>query len=214
MFGTDQEENKLRERIVSLIHMEKLTERTFALKIGRQPTNVYQVLSGERHFPRGFCTDILKNFPHVSKDWLAWGDGSMYGDSKAEQPKNTKPLLPKNLSGGNLEQYYAGDKRGECTEKPIITQFANYDFSIKLKSNRMAPKYMGGDELFFKRVEIVEWGDDLLIDTTEGPKFGRAYEDGGNYRLKSYNPELFPDCLVPSTKKIGFYKCVGMLRIM
>lgn len=214
MFGTDQEENKLRERIVSLIHMEKLTERTFALKIGRQPTNVYQVLSGERHFPRGFCTDILKSFPKVSKDWLIFGEGTMYGDDYTDQPKNTKPLLPENLSGGNLEQYYSGEKRCKCVEKPINTTIPDYDFSLKLKSSRMAPRYVSGDELFFKRVDIVEWGDDLLIDTTEGPKFGRAFEDGSNYRLKSYNPELFPDCLVPSTKKIGFYKCVGMQRVM
>ena len=58
MYTTQHEEDLLRERIRSLIHMEKLTENSFAKQINRQPTNVYQVLTGERRFPRGFVGEL------------------------------------------------------------------------------------------------------------------------------------------------------------
>lgn len=215
MYSTQHDEDLLRERIRSFIHREKLSEHAFAVAIGRQPTNVYQILTGERHFPRGFCADIIKNFPKVDRDWLFFGDGTMYGEDKEKLSKiNTKPLLPKNISDGYLEHYYAGNKRGECQEKPMISQFADYDFSLKVKSTRMTPKYERGDEIFLKKVEIKEWGNDFLVDTPEGPKFGRLYEDETNYKLVSYMPDVYPETKIPKNKGLGFYKCVGVLRIL
>ena len=66
-----------------------------------------------------------------------------------------------------------------CQEKPIITQFVDYDFSLILKNNRMSPKYDRGDELFFRKSEIIEWGNDYLIDTAEGAKFKKWISSTG-----------------------------------
>jgi hypothetical protein len=213
MYTTQHEEDLLRERIRSLIHMEKLTENSFAKQINRQPTNVYQVLTGERRFPRGFVGDILKAFPKVNKEWLVFGEGTMYGDPKIVQI-DTKPLLPRTISDGNLIRFYAGEKRSECTERPVISRFPEYDFSLKLKSHRMTPRYESGDELFFKKVEIKEWGDNYLIDTPEGPKFGRLYEDEAYYKLVTYQPDIYPETKIPKNKVLGFYRCVGSLSVL
>lgn len=217
MNGTVYEESQLRERILNLIHSEGMSQRAFAIAIGRQPTNVYQVLTGERHFPRGFCSDILKAFPKTNKDWLYFGDGEMYIDQKTDKtnfPTETKPRLPKTVSDGHLEDYYLGKKRELCTEKPIITQFADYDFSLILKNNRMSPRYDRGDELFFKKSTIIEWGNDYLVDTTEGPKFKKIIDNGNNVRCISYNKGEYPEFVIQKNMILGYYRLVGVLRIL
>lgn len=216
MNGTVYEENQKRERILNLIHQEKITQRAFAIAIGRQPTNVYQVLTGERHFPRGFCDDIMKAFPRVNRDWLYFGDGVMYKDEEVGEdlPKETRPRLPKSGTGGHLEDFYKGEKRSLCQEKPIITQFSDYDFTLILKNNRMSPRYDRGDELAFKKSTIIEWGNDYLLDTPEGPKFKKIIDDGNSVKCISYNKVEYPEFSVPKNMILGYYRCVGVLRIM
>ncbi len=211
------EEEQMRQRIISLIHREGLMQREFANKIGRLPSNLSQILSGERHIPRTLGSEIVKAFPNVRKDWLVFGEGEMYnGDSATEYkcPTDTRPRLPKSMSAGHLEDYYMGAKRAECQEKPIITQFSDYDFSLILKNNRMSPKYERGDELFFKKSTIIEWGNDYLIDTSEGAKFKKILPDEEDIRCVSYNKEEFPEFIVPKNMIFGYYRLVGVLRIL
>ncbi len=206
----------MRERVINLIHRFGISQRAFALKIGRQPTNVYQVLTGERHFPRGFCADILKTFPEVSKDWLYFGEGTMFGEKEdtSERPSDTRPRLPRSGCGSRVEDYYQGDKRSLCQEKPVIKQFPDYDFSLILKNNRMTPKYDRGDELFFKKSSIIEWGNDYLIDTADGAKFKKIMPDENGVRCVSYNKDEFPEFIVPKNLIFGYYRLVGVIRVL
>lgn len=211
------EDDQMRERIIKLIHREGLSQREFANKIGRRPPNLSKILTGELKVPRNLANEILKAYPGLSRDWLIFGEGTMYPEEEEGAvafPINTRPRLPKSLSGGNLEQYYKGSMRTLCQEKPIITQFADYDFSIILKNTRMSPKYDRGDELFFKYVTIKEWGNDYLLDTKEGPKFKKIYDNGSTVRCVSYNKEEFPEFEIPKKMIIGYYKLVGVLRIL
>ena len=209
------EDGLMRERVLQLIHSENLSQRAFALKIGRKVPNVYLILSGERSFPKGFIADVLSAFPNVNKDWLIFGEGTMYvGEEESENPINTRPRLPKSMSEGNLSAYYNGAKRALCQEKQIVTQFSDYDFSLILKNNRMSPKYDRGDELFFKKSTIIEWGNDYLLDTPEGPKFKTIFDNGDTVKCVSYNEEKYPEFLIPKNMILGFYRCVGVLRIL
>jgi len=209
-------DNLLRERLLKLIHEEDISQRAFALAINRNPANTYQVLTGKRNFPRGFIEDVHKAFPRVNKDWLYFGEGEIYGGEKEKEyvPTDTKPRLPRTMTDGHLTDYFEGAKRSLCQEKPIVTQFPNYDFSAFLKTDRMAPYYRRGDELFFKKTSIIEWGNCYLLDTAEGPKFKRVYEDKDGIRCVSYNREEYPDFVIPRILINGFYKCVGFLRIL
>lgn len=216
MNRTLYEENQMRERVLNLINHEGISQRAFAIAMGRQPTNIYQILAGERHFPRGFCADILKAYPHINKDWLYFGEGSMIGehiDTKLVQ-LDTRPRLPKSMSGSHIPDYYEGDKRSLCQEKPIITQFSDYDFTLILKNNRMSPKYDRGDELAFKKSTIIEWGNDYLLDTSEGPKFKKIYDNIDTVKCVSYNKDEYPEFYVPKNMIFGYYRLVGVLRIM
>ena len=211
------EEEQMRQRINTLIHRLGMNQREFAKKIGRLPSNISLILSGDRHIPRALGNEIINAFPNVRRDWLLFGEGDMYeGEVSTEYkiPVDTRPRLPKAMSDGHLEDYYMGSKRIKCQEKPIITQFADYDFSLILKNNRMSPKYERGDELFFKKSTIVEWGNDYLIDTSEGAKFKKILPDGEGIRCVSYNKEEFPEFIMPKNMIFGYYRLVGVLRIL
>lgn len=211
------EEEQLRERIKMLIHRESISQREFATKLGRLPSNVSQILTGERHVPRGFIADIIKAFPHIRKDWVIFGDGTMVdGEEKLSDilHEDTKPRLPKSMSGGRITEYYDGEKRVECQEQDIVKQFTDYDFSMILKTNHMSPNYVRGDELYFKRRTVIEWGHEYLIDTFEGPKFAMIYDDGDCFRCASYNSVKYPDFLVPKNLVFGYYLLIGMQRIL
>ena len=210
------DDNQMRERILTLIHRECVSQREFANKIGRIPSNISLILTGERKIPRGLGNEILQAFPNVRRDWLIFGEGSMYEDEgvTVNTSQNTRPRLPKSLSGGMLADYYEGAKRSMCQEKPIISQFPDYDFTLILKNTRMSPKYDRGDELAFKKSTIIEWGNDYLLDTPEGPKFKKIYDNGSSVRCVSYNKEEFPEFEVPKDKIFGYYRCVGALRIL
>lgn len=218
MFTTELEENQMRERILSLIHQERITERRFAVMIGKEPANLHKCLSGERHLPRGLCSEIIKAFPHVNREWLAWGEGEMYiskeESAKREIPTETKPRLPKTLCEGHLPEYYLGEKRDLCQEKPVIRQFPDYDFTLIVKNCRMAPNYRIGDEIAFKKATIIEWGSDYLLDTPEGPKFKKIYEEKDSVRCVSYNKDEFPEFKIPKNMILGYYRVVGVLRVL
>jgi transcriptional regulator with XRE-family HTH domain len=210
------DEDLMRERIHRLIHREDISQREFANRLGRKPSNMSQILNGERGIPKGFVADVTKVFPNVNRDWLLFGEGNMYHDEEVtvELPIGTKPRLPRVLSEGHLADYFEGAKRHLCQEKPIITQFPDYDFSLFLKTDRMAPNYRRGDELFFKKTSIIEPGNCFLLDTAEGPKFKKIYPEEDSIRCVSYNREEYPDFSIPRKLVYAYYKCVGALRIL
>lgn len=227
----DNNENEKRDRIERLIEIEGLSQRSFADKVGINTSNLNQVLLGNRPVPKTLPSKIITAFPEVRLEWLLYGEGEMYvkdqqlADTQAVQRHMdllpTRPRLPKFMSEGHIEQYYGdGAKRVLCLEKPIIVQFSDYDFSLILKNNRMSPKYERGDELFFKLANFPEWGNDFLLDTDDGPKFKRIYNDAVDkdgdqcIRCVSYNKDEFPDFLIKEKLVHNYYRCVGVLRIL
>ena len=223
-----------RERIKRLIETEGLSQRAFADKVGINSTNLNQILLGNRLVPVSLPPKISNAFPEVRLDWILFGEGEMYVKDQHLADKTalrehmallpTKPRLPKFMSEGHVEEYYKGKKRVLCTERPIIYNLVDYDFSLILKNNRMSPKYERGDELFFKETNInldeedPEWGEEFLLDTDKGLKFKRIYPDvdkNGNdcIRCVAYNRVEYPDFLVQRKIIHGIYRCVGSLRI-
>lgn len=210
-------DDQIRERILKLINRENLTQLKFAAKIGRQQSNVSQVMNGKRDLPKGYIADIIEAFPNLNKDWLIFGEGSMYlGEPEGEilLSTDTRPRLPKTMAEGDIEAYLQGPKRALCQEKQVVTQFADYEFTLILKNDRMSPKYQRGDELAFRKSGIVEWGNDYLLDTTEGPKFKKVFQTETGVRCVSYNKKEYPDFEIPKDKIFGYYKCVGVIRVL
>ena len=228
-----EQDEARRQRIVRLIETEGLSQRAFAEKMGYSYSTLNKIMIGVRCVPPALPSKIAETYNHVRLEWLLYGEGEMYkSDQQLAEQKAllehaellpTRPRLPKSMAEGHLEQYFEGAKRELCQEKPRIVQFADYDFSLILKNNRMSPKYERGDELFFKKALFPEWGNDFLLDTDDGPKFKRIYQEwttgkDGNQvelvRCVSYNKEEFPDFTIERSLVHNFYRCVGVLRIL
>lgn len=215
-------DDQIRKRIKRLMHREGLTQTQFAEKIGKAQPQVSDIMRGKIKISDNFIEDIYDAFPDLQRGWLTESDNYIYeGSDKVSEsfiPPGTKPRLPKTFMQGNIEDFL--DKnRSMCQEKKIITQFADYEFTLILKNDRMSPKYQRGDELAFRKSSIVEWGNDYLLDTDEGPKFKRVFleedEDGNKVvRCESYNKEHYPDFTIPMEKIYEFYKCVGVIRVL
>jgi len=211
------DENQIRERIMELMHREGLSQTDLAMKIGTGQPTVSDILRGRRTIQNKFIGRIINAFPQLNREWLLFGEGTMCdGDVSLSEVlhEDTRPRLPKSISGGHLTDYYDGDKRYLCQEQDIVAQFSDYDFSMILKDSHMSPKYERGDELFFRKVTIIEWGNDYLLDTSEGPKFKKVYDANDCYRCVSYNTKEFPEFQVPKNMVFGYYKLVGVLRIL
>lgn len=212
------------DRIRDVLNMESMSLKTLEEKCGESLETLQKCLDNDVE-PSAEIIQKFCSLLNVNEDWILTGDGEIYEAdqntmNKAAWKKHmealpTRPRVPKNTSEGHLEEYYGkGKKRILCQEKPIITQFVDYDFSLIAKNSRMTPKYDRGDELFFKKSEIIEWGNDYLLDTTEGAKFKKIYDCGDKIKCVSYNQEVYPEFYVPKDKIHGYYRLVGVLRIM
>ena len=207
-------DEQIRKRIKKLMHREGLNQSQFAEKIGKAQPQVSNIMTGKDKISDNFLEDIYKAFPEIPDGWLTEDVSNIVLTSQEE----TRPRLPKTFMQGNIEDFL--DKhRDQCQEKKIITQFADYEFTLILKNDRMSPKYNRGDELAFRKSSIIEWGNDYLLDTDEGPKFKRIFketdEDGEiMVRCVSYNKNDYPDFSIPYEKIYEFYKCVGVIRVL
>lgn len=217
-------EKTINDRIKDILKLESSSLQTLGERYG-EDFSVLQKCIDDDVEPSEETISRFCNAINLNEDWVKTGEGEIYEAdqglmNKAVWKKHmealpTRPRLPKNTSDGHLEDYYdGGKKRSLCQEKPIITQFTDYDFSLIMKNTRMSPKYDRGDELFFKKSTIIEWGNDYLLDTSEGAKFKKIYDEGDVVRCVSYNKAEYPDFVVPKKFIYGYYRLVGVLRIL
>ena len=69
-------DSDIRDRIERLINTEGMSQRSFALKIGINPTNLNQVMLGNRPVPKKLPSKIVLAFPEVRIDWIMYGSGT------------------------------------------------------------------------------------------------------------------------------------------
>ena len=225
-----EKEKTVAERIREVLRIEsvslkELGERTMDDFSGLQETIDKDEEPSNEDIEK-FCKALK-----VNEDFIKTGNGEIYESEqglvnrsalkKHMEALPTRPRLPKNMSEGHLEDYYGkGTKRILCQEKPIITQFTDYDFSLILKNNRMSPRYDRGDEIYFKLARFPEWGNDFLLDTDDGPKFKRILPGGVDadgdklVRCVSYNKDEYPDFTIKEKFIHNYYRCVVVLRIL
>ena len=71
-------DNGIIERISLIIKKYNLTERQFAIKIGKKQQSVNAMLKkANSDLMMTTVIDILRAFPEVSTDWLVMGEGDM-----------------------------------------------------------------------------------------------------------------------------------------
>ena len=84
---------KLFERILKLVELlESNSQTAFAKRIGCQQStfNGYMNEEGQRKIRLTLLEDILKVYSQISRDWLYFGEGSMFKDGTS----GAEPLCP------------------------------------------------------------------------------------------------------------------------
>lgn len=74
----------MKERIIEFLKAENKSSAQFAEDIGVQPSGISHILSGRNNPSLDFILKMLEKYRYLSTEWLLFGKGTMYKDSKMQ----------------------------------------------------------------------------------------------------------------------------------
>lgn len=74
----------MKERLLEFLRNENKSSAQLAEEIGVQASGISHILSGRNNPSLDFVLKMLEKYPFISTDWLLFGKGSMYSDSKMQ----------------------------------------------------------------------------------------------------------------------------------
>jgi transcriptional regulator with XRE-family HTH domain len=74
----------MKERLSEFLRNENKTSAHFAEEIGVQASGISHILSGRNNPSLDFVLKMLEKYPFISTEWLLFGKGTMYKDSKMQ----------------------------------------------------------------------------------------------------------------------------------
>lgn len=74
----------MKERLLEFLRNENKTSAQLAEEIGVQASGISHILSGRNNPSLDFILKMLEKYQFLSTDWLLFGKGSMYTDSKMQ----------------------------------------------------------------------------------------------------------------------------------
>lgn len=84
----------MKERILEFLRAENKSSAQFAEEIGVQPSGISHILSGRNNPSLDFTMKMLDKYKFLSTDWLLFGKGTMYKDSKIQDLFSEAPIEP------------------------------------------------------------------------------------------------------------------------
>lgn len=188
-------ENTVKQRIISFIKYQKLSQRKFenSINVSNGFVNNISKSIGADKLQR-----ILSIYPDLNPDWLLYGEGEMLKTSPGgvaampppgDEAAHVVPLLPLSAQGGPLNDFVLSVREADCEK--VISPIPGADLAITVSGDSMAPEYPNGSRLLIKRINekaFIEWGKTYVLDTCNGSVIKR---------------------IVPSAKE-GFIKCLSI----
>lgn len=74
----------MKERLLEFLRKENKSSAQLAEEIGVQASGISHILSGRNNPSLDFILKMLEKYQFLSTDWLLFGTGSMYKDSKMQ----------------------------------------------------------------------------------------------------------------------------------
>jgi transcriptional regulator with XRE-family HTH domain len=74
----------MKERLLEFLRNENKSSAQLAEEIGVQASGISHILSGRNNPSLDFVLKMLEKYQFLSTDWLLFGKGSMYTDSKMQ----------------------------------------------------------------------------------------------------------------------------------
>ena len=74
----------MKERLLEFLRAENKTSAQLAEEIGVQPSGISHIISGRNNPSLDFVLKMLEKYPYLSTEWLLFGKGTMYRDSRMQ----------------------------------------------------------------------------------------------------------------------------------
>jgi transcriptional regulator with XRE-family HTH domain len=88
----------MKERLLEFLRAENKSSAQLAEEIGVQPSGISHIISGRNNPSLDFVLKMLEKYPFISTEWLLFGKGTMYKDSRMQT------LFENEKAGENLLQ--------------------------------------------------------------------------------------------------------------
>ena len=107
----------MKERILQIMELERLTPSGFAEEIGIQRAAMSHITSGRNNPSLDVYTKILERFTDINPDWLLFGKGNMKRETKYTPSPVIQPDLFSNPSYIPSEKKNIPEYRKEIRDK-------------------------------------------------------------------------------------------------
>lgn len=202
----------VKERIYEFCKETKIPIRQF--EIQAKLSNGY-VSSMRKGLGRGKLENVLKAFPDISREWLLYGEGTMFRTPhphyiiEAENKDHAQkiPIYDLVATGGIVSVFQ--DQNAEPADYLSLPGLPPVDGAVYIRGDSMAPLIKSGDIIIYKRVSLSEdsimWGQIYLLsytfdqDSYTAVKYLRRSERPGHIRLASENPNFDPQDIPSSS---------------
>jgi transcriptional regulator with XRE-family HTH domain len=95
----------MKERLLEFLRIENKSSAQLAEEIGVQPSGISHILSGRNNPSLDFVLKMLEKYRFLSTDWLLFGRGAMYKETK------TQTLFDEmSDESGKLEEIQSGNE--------------------------------------------------------------------------------------------------------
>ena len=127
----------MKERLLEFLKKENKSSAQLAEEIGVQPSGISHILSGRNNPSLDFVMKMLEKYRFLSTDWLLFGKGTMYKESKNQTLFDDSYLIsPKTESSAvkvDKQQQYLDFDTSVKSEKPGDYPQEPADINIKVK---------------------------------------------------------------------------------
>jgi transcriptional regulator with XRE-family HTH domain len=103
----------MKDRILEFLRAENKSSAQFAEEIGVQPSGISHILSGRNNPSLDFILKMLDRYKFLSTEWLLFGKGTMYKDSKMQS------LFDQNFTEPEINFNQTESKQQESKLSPV-----------------------------------------------------------------------------------------------
>lgn len=201
----------IKERTLEFIKYKEISVKEFEIRCGM--SNGY-VSSMRKGFGADKLGNVLSAFPELNREWLLYGEGEMLSSASHPLAFDTRPRVDQYAAGGGNEAL-DGVTLAQCEQIPVVPQFPNYTFSMRVTGESMLPFIHPGDEVACLKIEessFLQWGRIYVLFTSQGVIVKKIFDADDGIRCVSFN-EDYPDFIIPKSEIYSFNLVIGLVRL-
>lgn len=178
--------------------------------------NVTSAINGNvRYLTEGFLKRFANAYSEfLNENWLLTGDGIM----AKINPNKYRPHIPSDkatVAAGFIGTSINSIEESECEILPLIPSIPNYDFTINVDGDSMAPTIAHGDTIacvWLKDYDNLNDKYIYVLDTKEGASVKRITLDKSRRLICHSDNHLYPDFTIRPDIIIRLARVVGLIR--